>query len=145
MFCLFSFLMRSLTHLDVEFLPSQGSICGSSCGFEEFVKLNSCDDDISAHLSKCQLSHEVVSERELILARSGFFELDEIQTNEMIVYPKHWHLLGKYLRPSKSCQHPSHSGSKSTIIGTHVFNFKLTCKVMTIFGITVPIEARKYM
>ena len=126
------------------FRASQGSICGSSRGFEEFVKLNSCNDDISAHLSKCYLSREVVSERELILARSGFFELDETQTNEMIVCPKHRHLLGKYWRPSKSCQHPSHSGSKSTVTGTHVFNFKLMREVRTIFGITVPVGSRKY-
>ena len=84
------------------FRAFQGSICGSSRGFEEFVKLNSCNDDNSAHLSKCYQSREVVSERELILARPGFFELDEIQTNEMIVCPKHRHLLGKYWRPSKS-------------------------------------------
>ena len=126
------------------FRAFQGSICGSSRGFEEFVKLNSCNDDISVHLSKCYLSCEVVSEQELISARSGFFELDETQTNEMIMCPKHLHLLGKYWRPSKSCQPSSHSGSKRTVTGTHVFNFKLMRKVTTIFGITVPVGSCKY-
>ena len=126
------------------FRASQGSICGSSHRFEKFVKLNSCNDDISVHLSKCYLSREVVSEQELILARSGFFELDETQTNEMIVCPKHWHLLGKYWRPSKSCRHPSHSGSKRTVTGTHMFNFKLMHEVKTISGITVPVGSCKY-
>ena len=48
-----------------------GDNCGPSRGLEEFIKLNSCTDEITAHLAKCHLSKEGRQERDLILARAG--------------------------------------------------------------------------
>ena len=123
---------------------SNDNFCGPSRGFEEFVRLNSCNDDISVHLSNCHLSREVVSEKELILARSGFLDLDDSQIDKMVICPKHRHSLGKFWRPSKSCQYPSHSGGKNTVTGSHVFNFKLMREVRTVFGQAVPVGSRRF-
>lgn len=125
---------------------SSGSVCGPSRGLEEYVKLSSCNDDICAHLLKCHLSRECVSERDLILARSGMLDLSESQLDEMIICPKHRHSLGQFWRPLKTCQHPLHSGKQSTLkADSHVFNFKLMREVKTIFGRIIPVGSREYL
>ena len=49
--------------------------CGSSRGLSGFVRLSECSDEVKHHLISCHLSKEVLSENELILARTGLFHL----------------------------------------------------------------------
>ena len=49
--------------------------CGSSRGLSGFVRLSECSDEAKHHLISCHLSKEVLSENELILARTGQFHL----------------------------------------------------------------------
>ena len=99
--------------------------CGSSRGCTDFVALNSCNADISAHLFKHHLSRESVSERELILARAGLLDITEEQLEKMTVCPAHRYALGKYWQAPKTCQYPRHCGKKSAISGAQVVNFKI--------------------
>ena len=52
-----------------------GKNCGSSRGLSGLVRLSECNDDVKNHLISCHLSKEVLSENELILARTGLFHL----------------------------------------------------------------------
>ena len=57
------------------FLNSKdGKNCGSSHGLSGLVWLSQCND-VKNHLISCYLSKEVLSENELILARTGLFHL----------------------------------------------------------------------
>ena len=76
-----------------------GNDCGPNRGLEEFIKLNSCIDDITAHLAKCHLSKEHVQERDLILARAGLCFLGEKQIECMTICRRHRHPFGKFWRP----------------------------------------------
>ena len=48
---------------------------GSSRGLSGLVQLSECNDKVKHHLISCPLSKEVLSENELILARTGLFHL----------------------------------------------------------------------
>ena len=53
------------------FLNSKdGKNCGSSRGLSGLVRLSECNDEVKHHLISCHLSKEVLSENELILART---------------------------------------------------------------------------
>ena len=121
-----------------------GDDCGPSRGLEDFIKLNSCIDDITAHLAKCHLSKERVQERDLILARAGLCFLGEKQIECMTICPRHRHAFGKFWRPPTTCQYPEHAGKKNTVAGTHVINFKVTEEIRVIYGQNIPVGSRKY-
>ena len=46
-----------------------------SRGLSGLVRLSECNDEVKHHLISCHLSKEVLSEYELILARTGLFHL----------------------------------------------------------------------
>jgi hypothetical protein len=121
-----------------------GSDCGSSRGLEEFTKLNNCIDDITAHLAKCHLSKENISEKNLILVRAGLHCLGEKNIEGMTVCPKHRHAFGKFWRPPTTCQYPEHAGKTTAIAGTHVINLKVAEEIRAIFGQIIPAGSRKY-
>ena len=50
---------------------------GSSRGLSGLVRLSECNDEVKHHLISCHLSKEVLSENELILARTGLFHLTQ--------------------------------------------------------------------
>ena len=53
------------------FLNSKdGKNCGSSRGLSGLVRLSECNDEVKHHMISCHLSKEVLSENELILART---------------------------------------------------------------------------
>ncbi len=76
------------THLNSE--------CGSDRGKEEIVSLGECKDDISGHLARCHLSRQSLSEFQLILARSGLYDVSADKLSQMKIYPKHRHQIGKF-------------------------------------------------
>ena len=58
------------------FLNSKdGKNCGSSRGLSGLVRLSKCNDEVKNHLISCHLSKEILSENELISARTGLFHL----------------------------------------------------------------------
>ncbi len=59
------------------------SECGSDRGKEEIVSLRECKDNISGHLASCHLSRESLSEFQLILARSGLYDVSADQLSQM--------------------------------------------------------------
>lgn len=120
------------------------SECGSDRGSSDFVGLFSCIEDVSGHVASCHLSRESFNEYELILARAGFFDLTEQQIQSMKVCPKHRNNFGRFWRPLRSCQYPSHSGRRSQVKGNHVVTLQLSKEIQALYGKLVPIGSRKY-
>ena len=71
--------------------------CGSSRGLSGFVRLSECSDEVKHHLISCHLSKEILSENELILARTGQFHLAQEDKQKMWICYRHPHTLGKFL------------------------------------------------
>ena len=66
------------------FLNSKdGKNFGSSRGLSGLVRLSECNDEVKHHLISCHLSKEVLSENELILARTGLFHLAQKDKQKM--------------------------------------------------------------
>ena len=81
------------------FLNSKdGKNCGSSRGLSGLIRLSECNDKVKNHLISCHLSKEVLSENELILARTGLFHLAQEDT-----WGKRWRC--SLLRESKAVSH----------------------------------------
>ena len=109
------------------FLNSKdGKNCGSSRGLSGLVRLSECDDEVKHHLISCHLSKEVLSENELILARSGLFHLAQEDKQKMWICYRHRHTLGKFWRSAKvTCQYPGHAGVRKCIQGRDVITLCL--------------------
>lgn len=122
-----------------------GSIsCGESRGVDEVVKISSCINDVNSHLATCHLSKSGLSESQLILARSGLFDISPEQIESMTVCASHRHKLGRFWRPLRSCQYPAHSGPAHQYKSRKVFNLQLAMEVQKLFGCLVQIGSRKY-
>ena len=48
--------------------------CGEFKGESKLVPLSQCSNDITAHLRRCHLTKENITESELILQRAGYFD-----------------------------------------------------------------------
>ena len=119
--------------------------CGTSRGTNTHVLLSECDADISAHLASCHLSRCLdITESTLILARAGIRGLSSTQVASMTICPKHRHLLGRFWRPPKSCQYPSHSGKATSVAGRHVINWQMAEEIHLLFGVSTPVGSRMY-
>ena len=83
------------------------------CGFsglskgKDNVVLQDCRSNISQRLANCHLPQSL-QEYEVILARAGIFRWNESFLESKIICPTRRDELGKYWRPSKSCEYPSH-------------------------------------
>ena len=96
---------------------SLASHSNSTCDFSarfpgrnEFFPLSSCNKAIKSHLRQLKVAQtSVVSEKDLILARVGLFDLEE---NDMTVCPKHRAVLGTWWRPNIKCYHPLHGNKR---------------------------------
>ena len=79
-------------------------------GVTEYFPLTSCHKDIRAHLRTVNVSQtSILTEKDLIPARSGHFEEEGLNT---AVCPKHRAELGIFWRPGRKCTHPLHGGRK---------------------------------
>ena len=117
--------------------------CGSSRGLTELVRLIDCNDPIETHLSSVHLSHEKLSEHELILARCGFFD-NICNYEKFLICAKHRHNLGKYWRSKTSCQYPKHKGSSKTAVkGRDVCNLAMSQLLLQAYSVLVPIGSGK--
>ena len=79
--------------------------------FARFVP-NEYQDTITTQLEICHLSKSGLSEAELILSRAGHFDVTKDQVEQMVICPQHRHKLGKFWRPPRSYQYPSHRGPR---------------------------------
>ena len=73
--------------------------CGSSHGLSQMVEVDEYQNTKSG-----------LCEAELILSRASHFVVTKDQVKQMAICPQHRHKLGKFWRPPRSCQYPSHSG-----------------------------------
>ena len=53
----------------------------------EMIKLQECQDTITAHLETSHLSKSGMSEAELVLARAGHFDLTKDQRDKTVICP----------------------------------------------------------
>ena len=99
--------------LSCSFSSHSNSTCDFSARFpgkNEFFPLSSCARDIKSHLRQLKVTQTSVrSEKDLILARVGFF--DEMG-DDMTVCPKHHTALGTWWRPSLKCYYPVHGNKR---------------------------------
>ena len=109
--------------------------CGPNRGEEKVIFLRECVGEISNHLRSCHLSHENVTEMDIILARAGLFDLSASKVKEMIVCPKHRNNLGRYWQSPRTCQYPEHAGKFKKIEEGIVINLKTPKEIYTLFGI----------
>ena len=65
--------------------------CGVSRGISGLFCLSECNEDIQNHLASLHLSRSRLTERDVILARVGMFELDETVIENMKICAKHRH------------------------------------------------------
>ena len=126
------------------FKESRKITCGSSRGFSQLIKVHECQDTITAHLETCHLSKSGLSEAELILSRAGHFDLTKDQVDQMVICPQHRHKLGRFWRPPRSCQYPSHSGPrKKHCNDRYVIGLEIAKDIQSVFKVTVGIGSRK--
>ena len=100
--------------LSCSFASHSKSTCNCSAGFpgkNEFFPLSSCTKNIKSHLRQLKVAQtSVFSEKDLILARVGLFDLEG---NNMTVCPKHRAALGRlWWRPILKCYHPLHGNKR---------------------------------
>ena len=98
--------MASLSCSFEAFSTSRCDISRRFPGITEFFPLSSCQKDIKAHLRTVKVSQtSVLTEKDLILARTGHFNEDG---NKMTICPRHRAELGTFWRPGRKCAHPLH-------------------------------------
>lgn len=118
--------------------------CGEFRGKAELVSLDHCNNDIGSHLSRCHLGREAISEGDLILARLGLFCTPETQKRDMFICAKHRAHFGQYWSIPNVCKYPGHKGRKKAAKTDRAFTLAIAQDVWEVFGVVVPIGARKY-
>ena len=123
------------------FLNSKdGKNCGSSRGLSGFVRLSECSDEVKHHLISCHLSKEVLSENELILARTGQFYLAQEDKQKMWICYRHPHTLGKFWRSAKvTCQYPDYDVVIKCIQGRDVITLHISQEIQKLSGVILPV------
>lgn len=117
-----------------------GKNCGSSRGLSGLVRLSECNDEVKQHLISCHLSKEVLSENELILARTGLFHLAQEDKQKMRICYRHRHTLGRFWRSAKvTCQYPGHAGVRKRIQGRDVITLQMSQDIQKLFGDIIPV------
>ena len=126
------------------FRQSKKIACGSSLNLSQMVKVDECQDTITTQLETCHLSKSGLNEAELILSRAGPFVVTKDQVEQMVICPQHRHKLGKFWRPPRSCQYPSHSGPRKKHCNErHVIGLEAAKNIQSVFKVTVGIGSRK--
>ena len=81
------------------------------------------------------------------MARAGFFSPTQTQKKETVICAKHRAYLGQYWgnqTKTSSCRYPEHKGERKCGKTDRAFSVKLLREVMEVFGVLVPVGARKY-
>lgn len=125
--------------------------CGEWRGKSEVVRLLECNDDISIHLRAFHLSRENIEEWQLILARVGLFNIEEVRIQEMWICSRHRFSLGKNWKASKTtCQYPLHRSekgqrsNKKAAKGRTRVSTQMARGIQMLCSVLVPVGSRKY-
>ena len=138
-------LARRLLSQDCFLNSKDGKNCGSSRGLSGLVRLSECNDEVKHHLISCHLSKEVLSENELILARTGLFHLAQEDKQKMWICYRHRHTLGKFWRSAKvTCQYPGHAGVRKRIQGRDVITLHMSQDIQKLFGVIIPVGSGSF-
>ena len=123
------------------FLNSKdGKNCGSPRGLSSLVRLSECSYEVKLHLISCHLSKELLSENELILARTGLFHLTQEDKRKMWICYRHRHTLGTFWRRAKvTCQYPGHAGVRKRIRGRDVITLHMSQDIQKLFEVIIPV------
>ena len=79
------------------------------------------------------------------MARAGFFSPTQTQKRETMICTKHRAYLSQYWgnqTKTSSCRYPEHERKCGKT--DRAFSVKLSREVMEVFGVLVPVGARKY-
>ena len=117
--------------------------CGEFRGKANLVSLDNCNSNLSNHLSH-HLGRKAISEGDLILARLGLFCTPEMQKRDMLICAKHRAHLGQYWSIPNACKHPGHKGGKKAAKTNCTFTLAIGQDVWKVFGVVIPVGARKY-
>ena len=120
--------------------------CGEFKGESELVPLSECNSDITAHLRRCHLTKENITESELILLRAGYFRKTAKQVENMLVCPRHRANLGKEWGNQTgrtACPYPDYQGKLKGVKSDRAVTVKIAREVMEVFGITIPVGSRE--
>jgi hypothetical protein len=121
--------------------------CGDFKDRSELAPLSECNADISAHLRRCHLSRERITEKELILMRAGYFNVPVQQMQYMMVCPRHRANLGQYWGNQTRrtpCQYPEHKGKVEGVKSDRAFTVQIVQEVKDLFGVLVPVGSCEY-
>lgn len=130
------------------FLQSRSTVCGDSRGVSGLFCLLDCDDSIESHLASIHLSRENLTEKDLILARAGIFDLEDSVIGSMFVCAKHRHTYGKYWRSKTYCQYPSHQGRPGRGQGVksrYSINLDMAKAIYHMYGVLVCVGSGAYL
>ena len=116
-----------------------------SCSFAtfskvtEFFPLTSCQKDIKSHLRIVKVSqNSILTEKDLILARTGRFDEDGAN---MTICPRHRAELGIFWRPSRKCAHPLHGDRKGK--PERGVNLEMSKGIIAKWSALIPVGAGK--
>ena len=126
---------------------SENSPCGIVGSDTTFVPVDACTNDVTDHLVSLGISRKrgwrntgAVSEKELILNRSGKFNLSPNDTSSMTICPKHrreltvdWPGRKRYV-----CGYLKHVGSSKQLKSPRRVNFTMSHEIYTMYGIVTP-------
>ncbi|KAL9962229.1 hypothetical protein ACROYT_G031311 [Oculina patagonica] len=122
---------------------SQTGKCGDSRGVSRLFCLLECDEPIDSHLASIHLSQENITEWQIILARAGFFDLEESVVEKMTVYAKHRHTYGKFWRPRTAFLYPAHQGrprrNQQGAKSRYSVNLEMSKAIQKMYGVFVQV------
>ena len=95
---------------------------------------------LESHLSSIHLSRENVTEGQIILAKAGFFDLEESVVTEMWVCAKHRYTNRKFWRSRTECQYPAHPGSDHKgAKSRYSVNLEMSKAISRMYGVLIQV------
>ena len=127
----------------------EDSCCGAIENDSLPLPINACKLDLTTHLLALGISGKrgwrsnssELSERDLILNRAGFFNLNDEEIASMTICPKHRQELSIQWtgRKRMTCGYPSHKGQRKQMKNPRRVNMKLSQEIFRLCGIVVPV------
>ena len=131
--------MASLSCSFATFSKNRCDISPRYPGVTEFFPLTSCQKDIKSHLRIIKVSqNSILTEKDLILARTGRFDEDGAN---MTICPRHRAELGIFWRPSRKCAHPLHGDRKGK--PERGVNLEMSKGIIAKWSALIPVGAGK--
>lgn len=112
---------------------------------ENVIFLCECTHDISNHVRGCHLSHENITQVNLILMWPELLDLRMSKVKGMTICPTHRNNLGQvqYRHQPWTCQYPEHVRQLKKVAGGTGIIFKTSRAIYTLFGEMVQVGSRE--